>query len=105
MLIQINTGGNVDRNEKMIQQTEVHITNAIDHYKQHITRVDAHITDENSGEKGGPDDKRCLLEARLSGYPPVVVSDQAATVELAVVGAAEKLEHSLATIVGRHERH
>lgn len=105
MLIQINTGGNIERNEKMIRHAETHITNAVEHYQQHITRVDAHITDENSGEKGGPDDKRCLLEARLSGYPPVVVSDQAATVELAVVGAAEKLEHSLATIVGRHERH
>jgi ribosome-associated translation inhibitor RaiA len=105
MLIQINTGGNVERNDALIRRTEAHITDAIDHFKEHITRVDVHLTDENSSKKGGADDKRCLLEARLSGHPPVVVSDQAGTMDLAVAGAAEKLKHSLASVVGRRERH
>jgi ribosome-associated translation inhibitor RaiA len=105
MLIQINTGANVERNDELIRRTETHVTDAIDHFKEHITRVDVHLTDENSSKKGGTDDKRCLLEARLSGHPPVVVSHQAGTMDLAVTGAAEKLEHSLGSIVGRREKH
>jgi hypothetical protein len=41
------------------------------------------------------------LEARLAGLQPIAVSHQAATLEQAIVGAAEKLEHSLDSVLGR----
>jgi ribosome-associated translation inhibitor RaiA len=63
-----------------------------------ITRVEVHLTDE-SGPKSGKNDKRCMMEARLEGRQPIAVTDEAATVELAVDGAADKLarliEHTL----------
>jgi ribosome-associated translation inhibitor RaiA len=65
-----------------------------------ITRVEVHLSDENS-DKGGDNDKRCLLEARLAGLRPVVVSHRAATLQQAIDGAAEKLERSIESTLGR----
>jgi ribosome-associated translation inhibitor RaiA len=56
----------------------------------HITRVEVHLTDER-----GPS----MMEARLEGRQPIAVTDEAATLDLAVDGAADKLakliEHTL----------
>ena len=69
---------------------------------EHITRVEVHLSDENSNKKiGTGDDKRCLLEARLTSRQPIAVSHQAATLEQAIDGAAKKMRHSLETVLGR----
>jgi len=60
--------------------------------------VEVHLTDE-SGPKSRQNNKRCMMEARLEGRQPVAVTDEAATIDLAVNGAADKLarliEHTL----------
>jgi hypothetical protein len=63
--------------------------------------VEVHLSDENSDKKSGVDDMRCLLEARLAGLQPIAVSHEAATLQGAVHGAAEKLKRSLDSTLGR----
>src|ERR1035437_4451963 len=46
---------------------------ALKHCRHPITRVEAQLGEKN-GAKGGPDDKRCLLEARFEGRKPLVVT-------------------------------
>jgi hypothetical protein len=46
---------------------------------------------------------RCLLEARLAGLQPIAVSHEAATLQEAVAGAADKLKRSLDSSLGRLE--
>lgn len=43
-----------------------------------------------NGRKVTPDDRRCLIEARVEGRPPFIASDEASGVLRAVDGAAEK---------------
>jgi ribosome-associated translation inhibitor RaiA len=80
---------------------EAVVRDALDRFSAKITRVEVHLSDQNSDKKFGAEDKRCLLEARLAGLQPISASYQAATLEQAVEGAVEKLKRSLDSTLGR----
>jgi ribosome-associated translation inhibitor RaiA len=101
MQIQINTDNNIEGNDRLAQQVEVAVRHALDRFSAQVTRVEVHLSDENSDKKFGTGDKRCLLEARLAGLQPISVTHEAATLEQAVDGAVEKLARSLESTLGR----
>ena len=100
MLIQINTDRNIEGGEALAQWIEGTVKKNLDRFRDHITRIEAHISDENS-QKGGADDKRCVMEARVAGIKPVTVSHHAPNVQLAVEGAAVQLKRALSKTLGR----
>ena len=104
MQIQINTDNHIDGNEALSAHVEAVVENAVRHVKDHLTRVEVHLEDENGG-KAGIDDKRCLIEARLKSHQPVVVSHHASSIHQAVDGAARKLRASLEALLGRLDEH
>ena len=99
MKIQINTDNNIEASEEMTQQTQAVVENALERFTQQITRVEVHLSDENS-HKGGRD-KRCVIEARLEGKEPVAVTDQAEHIEQAINSAVEKLAKLIDHKLGR----
>lgn len=101
MQIQINTDSNIEGGAGLTQQIEAVVSDGLDRFSEQVTRVEVHVSDQNSDKKSGTADIRCLLEARLAGHQPISVSDQAATLEQAVDGAVEKLTHSLDSTLGR----
>jgi hypothetical protein len=80
------------------------VKQALTRFSAHITRVEVHLSDEN-GAKSGQKDHRCMLEARLEGRQPMAVTDHAATVEQAVLGASQKLAHMLDSAFGKLQDH
>lgn len=76
MIVQFNTSNNVNGKERVIGPFVDLITEELCRYKEHITRIEAHLTDED-GRKNGGDDKRCVLEARIEGRTPVAVHGHA----------------------------
>jgi hypothetical protein len=58
MQIQINTDSNIDGNDRLVHQVEAVVRDALDRFSAQITRVEVHLSDENSGTKFGTDDKR-----------------------------------------------
>lgn len=98
--VQINTDGNIEGDEETTRHVEAALEAAVGRFAGRITRVEAHLSDLNS-HKSGVGDKRCLLEARLAGRRPTAVSHQAATVQEAIDGAAEKLKSTLESTLGR----
>jgi ribosome-associated translation inhibitor RaiA len=104
MKIQINTDHNIDGREQMAEEAEAVVESALGHLAGQITRVEVHLSDEN-GHKGGTADKRCMMEARLEGHQPIAVTDQAATIEQAIEGAAGKLKSALDHVLGRLSSH
>ena len=82
----------------MADQIRGVVESALSRMSDHITRVEVHLTDER-GPKSGKNEKRCMMEARLEGRQPIAVTDEAATLDLAVNDAADKLarliEHTL----------
>lgn len=101
MQIQINTDSNIEGDAELVQQIKAVVRNGLDRFSERITRVEVHLSDQDSDKRFGTDDKRCLLEARLAGLQPIAVSDRAATLERAVDGAVEKLTRSLDSELGR----
>ena len=104
MQIQINTDHTIKGHETLVVKLSSSIENALSRLSDHITRLEVHISDEN-GDKPGPNDKRCMMEARLEGRKPIAVTDQAATLEQAVDGATHKLISMITSILGRQLDH
>ncbi|HUP47197.1 MAG TPA: HPF/RaiA family ribosome-associated protein [Thermoanaerobaculia bacterium] len=100
MQIQTNTGRNVEGREELAAAVEAIVEAALERFSDQITRVEVHISDENSA-KGGENDKRCMMEVRIEGRPPAAVTHQAPTVEEAVTGAAGKLKRSIESTLGK----
>lgn len=103
MKIQLNTDRNVERDESWAQGVESTVEAALARFREQITRVEVHVSDLNS-HKFGAADKRCVIEARLAGLQPIAASDEAATVEQAIQGAAGKLVRRLESTLGRLDK-
>ena len=104
MKIQLNTDVNIEATEGLAQHVNASLEHALARFAEHVTRVEVHLSDENAG-KSGPNDQRCLLEARLEGRQPVAVTEHAATVHQALQGATQKLARLLDSTLGRLNEH
>jgi len=91
MTIQFNTDNNVTGKESHTAPLIAMISEELERYSNRITRIEAHLGDENA-DKDTDNDKRCMLEARLEGLKPIAVTNHANTHQLAVEGAIEKLK-------------
>jgi len=100
MHVQFNTDESVEGRESMARHATEVVDRVLGRFSDQVTRVEIHVSDVN-GEKGGQDDKRCLMEARIAGRQPVAVSEQAGSVHQAIDGATQKLRRSLDGILGK----
>lgn len=101
MQVQVNADSHIEGREKLIEHVEGVIRDAVDHYEDEVTHVDAHLSDVNSAEKTGPDNMRCMFEARLAGLKNIAVKHQADSLHQAIEGAADKLTKALETALGK----
>jgi ribosomal subunit interface protein len=102
MQIQINSDHHITGSPQLAGRVQALVRDTLERYSDRITRVEVHLNDLNS-VKGGSSDKRCLMEARVSGVGPVSANHEAPNVELAIDGAMEKLERALEHKLGRIE--
>ncbi len=104
MIIQISTDKNIDGGEKFSTYVNGVISQAINSFNNQITSVGAHFSDQNSS-KPGFQDKRCVLEYKMTGRGASAVTHDADTVDEALSGAVEKLSHSIEHTLGKMKRH
>lgn len=102
MQVQVNTDKNI-QGEDLAERVRTMVSDALDRFSDRVTRVEVHLSDENS-HKAGDDDKRCLLEARPAGLQPIAVSHQADTLPQAIDGALDKLKRALESALGKQDR-
>ncbi len=100
MRVQRKTDRHMAVHDERAHQVETVMEGTVGRFADQITRVEVHLSDENR-QKGGGDDTRGLLEARLAGLQPIVVSHRAATLPQAIDGAAKKLVRALESTLGR----
>ncbi len=108
MLIEISTN-NIRHDESVVRHVHQTLESALGRFGDRVTRVEVHLQDENA-DKSGDNDKRCSLEARVDGRPPLAATDEAGTLAVAITGAARKLQRVLETDLGKladqvHRRH
>jgi ribosome-associated translation inhibitor RaiA len=100
MEININTDNTIDRHQGLDQRVREAVESNIGRFGDHIRRVDVHLSNQN-GQKHEDGDNYCMMEARVSGYEPVVVHAHAADLHLSISGAATKLKRALDSALGR----
>jgi ribosome-associated translation inhibitor RaiA len=100
MTIQINTDNNIKGDEHLAEYCRNTVATVLSRFSEQVTRVEVHLNDENS-HKEGPNDKRCLVEARLEGMNPIAVTNTAANNEQALKGALNKMKSSLDSAIGK----
>lgn len=101
MKVIINTKNHIDVTEREIEQWQGDIDDALQRFGDWITRVEVHLSDENSKEKGGGDDIRCLMEARPAGHQPVSIEVRTGSVGQAVQEAIDTLERRLDNLLDK----
>jgi hypothetical protein len=104
MQIQVNTDDNITGREALVARVESDVSAALSRFAESLTRLEVHLGDENAGKAGGAD-KRCMLEARPAGRPPLSVTHHAPTLEEAWRGAARKLKGMLDGKLGQLHDH
>jgi hypothetical protein len=100
MLFQVNTDSSIDGREALTDQVETMLQERFSRYSDRLSRVEVHLGDVN-GDRDGPGDKRCMIEARPNGLAPIAVVQEAATIEQAVGGAAAKIISALEKTFGK----
>jgi ribosome-associated translation inhibitor RaiA len=100
MQIQVNTDNHIQGGEELTRQVTATIESALARFAKHLTRVEVHLSDENS-HKRKDGDKRCAIEARPAGRQPVAVTHHANNLDDAVDGAAEQVKRLLESLYGK----
>ncbi len=100
MFVQINTDNQILSDAEANERLEQRVRDKLGRFEQRLTHVELHISDVNA-HKGGANDKRVSLEARPNGHPPVAVTADAARIDDAVTGAANKAARALDSLFGK----
>ena len=103
MQVQVNTSNGIENKETLDRWADGYLNDALARFRQEITRVEVQLSDENAIKGAG--DRRCMMEARLSGHEPLAVRHHAETQDLAFRGATLKLIHLLEHTLGKLDRH
>lgn len=104
MQVKISTGPNIDVDDAFAAQVNGALDGAIGRFSDRITRVEVHLSDQNSDKKVGVDAMRCMMEARLEGRQPIAVTHQTTALYDAVHGAADKLAAVIEKTLDRQRR-
>lgn len=100
MQINIQTDSTIANNAGLNEHVQSVLESALSRFRDNITRIEVHLSDSN-GPKGGADDIRCVMEARIAGYQPIAVTEQNASVHQSVSGATDKLKRAIDSALGR----
>jgi ribosome-associated translation inhibitor RaiA len=104
MIIQIHAQDNPRIGADFSEQVQTLVAEKLRRFADRITRVEVFLSDQN-GAKSGPDDQRCVIEARLAGVQPVSVKDHHSSPQQAVRGALSKMQHLLDSMLDKNHRH
>jgi ribosome-associated translation inhibitor RaiA len=102
MQIHVHTDNNIDGSAEMTAHVEREVATALSRFRDRLTRVEIHLSDESAGRVTEAD-IRCLIEARPEAQNPVTVTDDAGSVDAALTGALHRLDRLLASQEGRQQ--
>ena len=99
MQIQVNSNHTMQTGETFERWANTELNHALERFKNDVTRVEVHMSDENSDKSA--DQKKCVMEARLSHHEPLAVNHHAGSQDEAFRGARDKLKRVLEHTLGK----
>jgi|GEM_PF-730721 len=105
MHFQVRTDNHIHNSEALETKIRDEVEGALltPRFADRVRRVEVYLQDMNSHKRGV--DTRCSIEVSLAGHQPVVVAEQATSVDAAVTGAVGKAIRALDRMVGRLADH
>jgi ribosome-associated translation inhibitor RaiA len=99
MQVTVNTDRTIEKHQGLDDHVETVVRDNVGRFDQ-VHRVDVHLSNENSQKQldGG---NRCMMEAHVTGYAPVVVNEHAVNLHQAITQAGSKLKRALDSAIGR----
>lgn len=98
MQIQINSDKNIELTKDAKDDLKLKVEKKLARFDNLITRVEVHLSDENS-DKSGLNDKKCLIEARLLNRQPIIVTDHSENTGKSFVACLNKIQRKINAIV------
>ncbi|AYQ30171.1 MULTISPECIES: HPF/RaiA family ribosome-associated protein [unclassified Polaromonas] len=105
MQVQVNSKNTLHTGESFERWASDELHASLSRFKGDITRIEVHMSDENSDKAGGLEQKRCVMEARLAHHEPLAVNHNAPNQDLAFRGASDKLKRVLDHTLGKLRDH
>lgn len=99
MQFQFNSDNQTNGDSNMATRVEEITKARLGRIEDRLTRVEVHVGDVN-GPRGGYH-KKYAVEARPTGMAPISASDQATSIEAAVVGATDKVLAAYCRQIGK----
>ncbi len=103
MQVKVNTGNGVENHETLERWATQYLQEQRERFARDIMRLEVQLGEE-SRARNGADDRRCMLEARLTGRQPVAVEHHADSQDAAVRGATQRLLNALDHTLGKQDR-
>lgn len=100
MQVQVNTDDHIQGGESLAQWITDESKSRLSRFQDQVTRLEVFLSDLDAG-KSGANDKRCRIEARVTGRQPVTVTDEADKMASAFISAVDKLARALDADLGR----
>jgi ribosome-associated translation inhibitor RaiA len=104
MQVQIHTDNHIQGTDALAQWASSAIQTALTRFGGQITRVQAHLSDENGGKKNTEESIQCTLEAHVQGHQPLVLKHHGANLNQAIEGAADKMGRLIDSTLGKTGR-
>ncbi len=96
MRVQLNTDNHINGSEDLESRVNAMLEQHLGRFFPRLSRIEVFLSDSNA-DKGGANDKRCALEARMENDDPLGVSHDDENMEKAIRGACDKLKGLLET--------
>jgi hypothetical protein len=103
MKVQVNTSNDIENKEALERWAGEFLGEQLARFEQDNTSISVQLSSANHAATGGVD-KRCMMEARITGRAPVAVTHFAPDQNLAFRGAADKLAKALDHAFGKLDR-
>lgn len=99
MLVLVSTAREAVERDQLVRRAENRMCSVLRRFEEIVTAVDVHL-EEVSTAQLGTNEKRCLIEVRLSGHDPEVAMHSASTFEDAICGASLIIRRRLDSTIG-----
>ena len=100
MQINVNTDNTIEKHQGLDEHVTAVVNSSIGRFAEQVTRVDVHLSNENK-EKHADGGNYCMMEARVSGYQPIVVHEHSTELHQSIKNAGGKLARALDSALGR----
>ena len=101
MQVQVHADDSIQGGESLAQWVQEEINTKMARLKEYVVRVEVFLTGVDALKSTGGPGKRCVLETRATGRPPIAVNAEAEKVKEAFSGAIEKLRRAVEADLGK----